>query len=79
MKKDNNYYWDWEKQFEITPIKIKRKRSLWDYITKYKELNEKINYYKLYGGFKWRIERTLSLYYAIRTKLLQKSIVTNIF
>lgn len=76
---NNNYYWKWEDQFETTPIKIKRKRSLWNYITKYKDLNEKINYYKLHGGFKWRIERTLSMYYAIRIKLLQKSIVTDNF
>lgn len=76
---DNNYYWRWEKQFKFVPIKIKRKRSLWDYIAKYNEYSEKINYYKLHGGFKWRIERTLSMYYAIRLKLLQKSIVTEKF
>lgn len=77
MKHD--YYWNWEEQFKITPIKIKRKRSLFDYITKYNNYNEKITYYKLHGGLKWRIERTLSMYYAIRIKLLQKSIVTNNF
>ena len=76
---NNDYYWDWEKQFEITPINIKRKRSLWDYITKYEKYWEKIKYYKLHGGLKRQIEKNISIYYAIRIKLLQKSIVTDNF
>lgn len=75
----HDFYWNWEEEFKIPEIRISRKRSLLDYINKLEYYNEKIIFYKRNGGIKYKIERTLGIYYAVRNKLIEKSIKTENF
>ena len=71
----NHYtYWPWEQQFTIPKIKISRKRNLLNYIDKLEYYNEKIISAKRNGGIKYKIERILGIYYAVKNKLIEKSI-----
>lgn len=42
-------------------------------MNKLKYYNEKINFAKENGGIKYRIERILGTYYAVRNKLIEKA------